>query len=100
SSTAIYTLSLHDALPIFDDSGSLVHDLSDYCTVDEVAIPQPWDFPWPNKPASRAIRGEQIMVFLRQRQTVFEYFRWLHAGNSLRSEEHTSELQSRFDLVC
>src|SRR5699024_12203892 len=89
-------------------SGSLVHDLSDHCTIDEVAIPQPWDFPWPNKPASRAIRCEQIMVFLRQGQTVFEYFRWLHAGNSLvkhtkmtsRSEEHTSELQSRFDLVC
>src|SRR5207249_5415378 len=25
---------------------------------------------------------------------------WMHAGALSRSEEHTSELQSRFDLVC
>src|SRR5438067_9707528 len=26
--------------------------------------------------------------------------RYLHGGADIRSEEHTSELQSRFDLVC
>src|SRR5438067_4261130 len=55
AATEIYTLSLHDALPIYTaclqclDSGALV--------------PEP-------------------------------------GGVALRSEEHTSELQSRFDLVC
>src|SRR5699024_12790863 len=26
--------------------------------------------------------------------------RWISSRNKIRSEEHTSELQSRFDLVC
>src|SRR5207249_9324294 len=28
------------------------------------------------------------------------YLTWMHRGEQVRSEEHTSELQSRFDLVC
>src|SRR2546428_10370007 len=70
ATTEIYTLSLHDALPIFarwlagrDDRAagpSLVH-----------RVPVP----------SRA----QVAP---------------HAPASARSEEHTSELQSRSDLVC
>src|SRR5437868_14754885 len=57
----IYTLSLHDALPIFDWLVSLIiaHDT--------------WRF-W--KVLHRPVE------------------------NLPRSEEHTSELQSRFDLVC
>src|SRR5207249_12071541 len=30
---------------------------------------------------------------------LYQYF-WDYDNNGLRSEEHTSELQSRFDLVC
>src|SRR5438067_7305890 len=56
ATTEIYTLSLHDALPIF---GVPKDSLTDYGAI------VPADFP----------------------------------VNS-RSEEHTSELQSRFDLVC
>src|SRR6266704_703901 len=59
ATTEIYTLSLHDALPILADAGLTGHD---------VVIKTRRDFP----------------ARLRQR----------------RSEEHTSELQSRFDLVC
>src|SRR5438067_13736328 len=56
--TAIYTLSLHDALPICPLRGP----------APEGPFPQPY-----------------LKVILLARR---------------RSEEHTSELQSRFDLVC
>src|SRR5207249_9757598 len=55
--TEIYTLSLHDALPISRRSGTERH---------------------PSHPSSVS----------------------LPIGVTTRSEEHTSELQSRFDLVC
>src|SRR5207249_12047945 len=60
---AIYTLSLHDALPIFD----------------------------PNDPLNEVITD--IKLAPRNAHGMVEY-------NMDRSEEHTSELQSRFDLVC
>src|SRR5699024_11385046 len=68
----IYTLSLHDALPIF----------------------------W--RPLKRLIPR-----FTDQRLTLFQISSasslWssiCHVSTMRRSEEHTSELQSRFDLVC
>src|SRR2546421_8418900 len=65
ATTEIYTLSLHDALPISIDS--------DLCG------PNVWwldrSLPWRAKPAGRP-------------------------ASEVRSEEHTSELQSRSDLVC
>src|SRR5687768_18522100 len=73
---AIYTLSLHDALPISDHQQKRVV----------------WFFnsSWRlRKLASR--RREQI----RQRPD-----RNAQADGALRSEEHTSELQSRRHLVC
>src|SRR5207249_10147600 len=67
ATTEIYTLSLHDALPIW-----------------------------------RTVYGLNPMA------GVVEGFRWALLGSdtapgpiiAVRSEEHTSELQSRFDLVC
>src|SRR5699024_12556681 len=56
ATTEIYTLSLHDALPI--------------CVVNAVSSQEGW-------------------AILERK--------W---SKSFRSEEHTSELQSRFDLVC
>src|SRR5437868_10514882 len=63
ASTEIYTLSLHDALPIFD------------VQVLEVALERLRD------------RGDG-------------QHDGCPAADVARSEEHTSELQSRFDLVC
>src|SRR5437868_14643892 len=61
--TEIYTLSLHDALPIYL-----------------------------NLPSETKLLGS--LVFLASVVSV-------QAGaETTRSEEHTSELQSRFDLVC
>src|SRR5690349_23361335 len=63
ATTEIYTLSLHDALPIYKE----------YNLLDDVAV---------YKRVSSA--PEFILQFLENK----------------RSEEHTSELQSRRDLVC
>src|SRR5216683_8440164 len=61
ATTEIYTLSLHDALPIFQRRGALTHSSTSLSTT--------------TRPPHRA-------------------------SSSARSEEHTSELQSRSDLVC
>src|SRR6266511_187078 len=59
ATTKIYTLSLHDALPIFDEDRLTGHG---------------------RRCIAREIDG--------------------YAGEVFRSEEHTSELQSRENLVC
>src|SRR5207249_8516652 len=83
--TEIYTLSLHDALPISEkavEGMSIVFHLA-------------------------ADHGGRGYVDLHQAacasNLMFDglIFRACHrAGVDKRSEEHTSELQSRFDLVC
>src|SRR5699024_12804011 len=65
ATTQIYTLSLHDALPIY-----LL--------------------------GNGATKAEAQAPFIRQ--AIIKSFSPLIAN--IRSEEHTSELQSRFDLVC
>src|SRR5206468_10251642 len=81
--TAIYTLSLHDALPISAQAAAMrkardVHDARQREGAEAVArqlVPTPIRIP------VRA--GAEGRLF-----------------GSVRSEEHTSELQSRSDLVC
>src|SRR5207248_4152454 len=63
ATTEIYTLSLHDALPIYADDALLEHVQNFGVVVDE-------------------------------------QYQGLHSATSPRSEEHTSELQSPYDLVC
>src|SRR5207249_5151655 len=90
--TESYTLSLHDALPIFEGILSRVGPLSAERVeimgalgrvlaepiVSRATIP-----PWPNSSMDGyAVRAQDTN------------------GEPVRSEEHTSELQSRFDLVC
>src|SRR5438094_5966504 len=66
ASTEIYTLSLHDALPI-------------YRAFARGELP------------ARARRGSRLRLRLRRRH---------QPTARRRSEEHTSELQSPYDLVC
>src|SRR5699024_12641999 len=76
SPPALSTLSLHDALPISEDRR-----------------PQPLgDIPKPNGTPVGLISQDPIAVRGAKVPVEFEA--------STRSEEHTSELQSRFDLVC
>src|SRR5207248_11480367 len=80
STTQIYTLSLHDALPILM---ALMGD-----TVDNI-------------PGAKGI-GEKGATELIQKYGSVEKA-LDHAdevSNKRRSEEHTSELQSPYDLVC
>src|SRR2546429_2400442 len=67
ATTEIYTLSLHDALPIYlNRAGS-------------------YDLRWDN------FAGPEFGI---------EYIPRFQVGQNSRSEEHTSELQSRLHLVC
>src|SRR5436305_3099169 len=71
--TVVYTLSLHDALPIFGGLGPEARD----------SLGQ-----------ARLARGEGVKprAQIRHRRQVISL--------TSRSEEHTSELQSRPQLVC
>src|SRR5207249_10883192 len=82
--TKIYTLSLHDALPIYE----LVYFHKNYeamqFLIDRGIDMTIVDYRWRSTAqgwASYAVKDEKMAQWLR-------------------SEEHTSELQSRFDLVC
>src|SRR5438309_5477684 len=71
ATTEIYTLSLHDALPIYQPQ----HEACDRC---------------PSEPAPSG--GEALL------ERVFRSHPYVAVAQ--RSEEHTSELQSQFHLVC
>src|SRR5699024_11880122 len=78
ATTAIYTLSLHDALPI------------SICTF-AITMVNSW-FPPSKVMTSMVTRiGVSLSGLTSPTEPIFEW---------MRSEEHTSELQSRFDLVC
>src|SRR5690349_23536177 len=82
SATEIYTLSLHDALPIFAGvrRGQGSRHARRRRRIHSAA------------PASAHRR--------RGRSVARHLCRSENRGHALRSEEHTSELQSRRDLVC
>src|SRR4051794_41698954 len=73
----IYTLSLHDALPIYERA-----------LYDEFRLDEPWD-----GPHNRTLLGRMPAVFSLPGARV-------DPGMTFRSEEHTSELQSPVHLVC
>src|SRR5438034_5476448 len=76
ATTEIYTLSLHDALPISKSSGAVMIRYKEY---------------WGNEPGQNdelLINGLNICAPA------------LCPWEKERSEEHTSELQSHSDLVC
>src|SRR3712207_7280127 len=73
ATTEIYTLSLHDALPIYGTCGPLVSLYGVFLPFENSGVPRV-------DQGDRRLRGEH------------------HLG--ARSEEHTSELQSRQYLVC
>src|SRR5207249_5681503 len=86
TTTALYPLSLHDALPISARAGAEFHRVfrrSDH-----------------RGAGSRGREGFRALHRYAGRKGVF-FGRGYRIGSGIhRSEEHTSELQSRFDLVC
>src|SRR5689334_25287381 len=81
ATTEIYTLSLHDALPI---SGSWRDDRFGPLILSIVEV---------------AANLNVKIIFETQRDLPIEYSD-PSVRQRLRSEEHTSELQSQFHLVC
>src|SRR5699024_12302679 len=81
---AIYSLSLHDALPIFahGDQAAFLEGLG-------AELPEKFVEPGP-------VAGDAPVGLLGDLVDDVQP----EALHALRSEEHTSELQSRFDLVC
>src|SRR5699024_12807044 len=74
----IYSLSLHDALPISTLFGRLVTAAISVIDNDDVFVAR--------IVSSGAMSSNCLNIF--------------NFNSRFRSEEHTSELQSRFDLVC
>src|SRR5690606_40843176 len=86
--TALYTLSLHDALPISARDVLRAIDATDTDWSRKWKLASP---PCPTRslPAGRCVRRYRGISPFGNR-----------AGSRSRSEEHTSELQSRENLVC
>src|SRR5699024_12770599 len=86
--SVFYSLSLHDALPIFELERLVRHALTGLVLGDDDAV--------------EGLPGlDDLGGLLLDRLEVFggEGFGDVEV-EVVRSEEHTSELQSRFDLVC
>src|SRR5207249_10731152 len=95
---AIYTLSLHDALPIFDGLVAInASTKADATRTREDRMKE---------------QGHETRQFLAEHPVVRTHPEtgcnalYVNVGHTVRfkdmtrSEEHTCELQSRFDLVC
>src|SRR5699024_12267823 len=91
----LYTLSLHDALPIFMVLGMVF--------VGAIAsLPAIWNFADLSMGLMALVNLIAILILSPVALRILrDYERQIKEGKTgERSEEHTSELQSRFDLVC
>src|SRR5205085_9077774 len=86
--TQIYTLSLHDALPIYRGAGK-----HQYRHGPDPSVPA-----WRKTVSSVSSRGVQHTEPCKSEQS--ECADSDVGSFGLRSEEHTSELQSQSNLVC
>src|SRR5688572_33208320 len=84
ATTEIYTLSLHDALPIYGAPVVIVQPGSIYGRGDHTQI---------GGFLERGVRGKPVFLPFGS-----VGLNWVFVDD--RSEEHTSELQSQSNLVC
>src|SRR5207249_11940356 len=97
SLSPIYTPSLHDALPI---SAASVHPASLLRAQSAQVAARP-NMRLPDEAAGLdAIVRTLIAAFDQVDIVALGEAHLRRVDSDLRSEEHTSELQSRFDLVC
>src|SRR5207249_11761056 len=100
TTTGHYTHSLHDALPIWS---ALPEDWSEEASA---SLPHPLPGEGPSRAvwedaARRACRDPGVARrSVKQRSEIWSQRSESEKRTVTRSEEHTSELQSRFDLVC
>src|SRR5207247_8022737 len=91
--SANYALSLHDALPIWPLKARSARSTGPTSSTTLSTALIPWRRPSSNCPISSARWSRRNAEFLHTQAPAPETDRG-------RSEEHTSELQSRVDLVC
>src|SRR5690606_41908320 len=99
TSTIIYPLSLHDDLPILvlsnGEFGERLHKISLVHNNQTHLIEVPWGEPFDLEKIAAYLERYQIdVIAMVHHETCSGML------NPLRSEEHTSELQSRENLVC
>src|SRR5207253_10841402 len=98
--SALSSLSLHDALPISDQLGvGFEQKLTDLFT------PPAEDNDKDSRPAAHASafgrgKGTVFLVDLKSHAVIWSLYEKPGRATPDRSEEHTSELQSRGHLVC
>src|SRR5206468_11999331 len=93
--TTTYTLSLHDALPISTNGGAPVIGASiTLALADSAVCTITNNDNSPNLTLVKNVTNDNGGTALANAWTLTA------AGSGGRSEEHTSELQSRSDLVC
>src|SRR5207249_10524320 len=94
-----YTLSLHDALPI---SAALFEHQNDlyYCNLDGSGAVRLTKTPGAKELATFSPDGKFVAFVRGNNLNVVDIATQTERALPPRSEEHTSELQSRFDLVC
>src|SRR5699024_12485347 len=84
--TLNYTLSLHDALPILiGKTTTTLEELNDF-KEENIKLKQ--------------LNSDLEQELACKKKVIEKYTHNSYAATGIRSEEHTSELQSRFDLVC
>src|SRR5207253_11004334 len=96
TTTAIYTLSLHDALPICAGRPQLRHVLSSKTTPELCVTKDSSSSPFSRGLDSRHLLPRRPSPKRRTRSPAPS----TSHSSATRSEEHTSELQSRGHLVC
>src|SRR5690606_42048041 len=96
--TDIYTLSLHDALPILTSTILFLTASSEI--LSKLFKKDLSKFKFLNEQFSLSLRSQLPHYFFFS--DILSRFRMIHhlSQKQIRSEEHTSELQSRENLVC
>src|SRR5207249_12232260 len=92
STTETYTLSLHDALPIYDHHRKREQERERNRRRHDQGRPHVPEKDEQNQEDQQHPAGQDFEH--RSDGALYK------VGAVVRSEEHTSELQSRFDLVC
>src|SRR5690606_41090580 len=93
SSTTIYHLSLHDALPIFQRELSTNHAAHLACLAKDIMFAHFFE------PCRRICSSNRLLDNIDKHHRNYSIVVNQSAFGD-RSEEHTSELQSREKLVC
>src|SRR5699024_12592613 len=88
------TLSLHDALPILRAHRNKAARAGQHSHVSHCPLPAPCFV----RPAAALTRVP--LVLWRALSSRHTSYRLIPQELSIRSEEHTSQLPSRFDIVC